>query len=102
MKTRFTCLLGAFAAFAAVGAVQAAPVPFHDGLRLESHADVMRPVSTKGVVHEGLAESQAQAAADETVMPGVTTVQYYHRHYYRHYYHRPYYHHYYRHGIFIR
>ncbi len=102
MKIRFACLLGAFAAFAAVSAGQAAPVPSHDGLRIENHADVMRPASTQGVVHEGLAESQAQTAVDETMVPAVTTVQYYHRHYYRHYYHRPYYHHYYRHGIFIR
>ena len=92
-------LLGAVGALAVGGTAQAAshaPVSLDDVMRVESYADLLKPIPNALVLHQQLAEAQDASPAT----PDVMTVQYYHHHHHR-YYHRRFYHHHHHHH-FVR
>ena len=94
-------LLGAAGAVAVAGGAQAAsqPVSLEAAMRVESYADLLKPIPNALVLRQSLDEAQAANPAQ----PEVMTIQYYHHHHHRYYrrrfYHHHHHHHYHRHGI---
>ncbi|MGY4316492.1 hypothetical protein [Bradyrhizobium sp. JR3.5] len=93
MDRKIAGLLGAVAAFGAVGAAEAAPGPNPaDVLQANSYADLLEPISNASAKLQALDE-----AAPAPVRENVQLAQYYHHHHHHHHHHG-----YYRRGYYER
>ena len=95
MDKNVAALIGAVGALALAGpshAAISAPVEPGDVMRVNSYADLLKPIPNAVALRQALAEARAAEAA--TAEPEVMTVQYYHHHHHHHHrYHRRYHHH---------
>lgn len=92
-------LIGAVGALAAAGPAHAVPsASLVDAMRIESYADLLKPIPNALAVRQALAEGQT-----ETAPADVITVQYYrhhHHHHHRYYRRRSHHHHHHHHSYY--
>ncbi len=82
MDKKLAGLIGAVGALSAVGQAQAAPT-LDEVMRVESYADLLRPIPNATALLSAADARQAAPAAE------VLEVQYYHHHHHHYRYYRP-------------
>ena len=106
MDKNVAAVIGAVGALALADpshAAVSAPVEPDNVMRVNSYADLLKPIPNAVALRQALAEARAAEAA--TAEPEMMTVQYYHHHHHHHHHHHYYrrryhhHHHHHHHGI---